>query len=289
MDRVLQASLATVEVTLYDGETPTDSTIAVTVEVVGDDGTVIVPAGTATDAGTAGDGKYSFKLQPSHTARLDRLTCKWTATIAGVAQTFTTRVEVVGGFYATLAEIRVLKDLSDKAKYPTTALITARNWAEDLVERVVGVAFVPRYARDLLDGDGCDTAWLSRLEARQLLGVRIDGVTQASTVWQGWAVYPSGAVVRISGVFPSGHRNIDLAYAHGLTAPPADIEQAALTLIRYRLLEQQTRSFDRATAINADGTTFSFAVAGANRPTGLPEVDAVLTDYAARYTAPALG
>ena len=62
---------------------------------------------------------------------------------------------------------------------------------------------------------------------------------------------------------------------------PADIKGAFLKYVRHLLLNKFDRVDDRALNMNVDGINMALAVPGFNRPTGYPEVDAILNDYKA--------
>src|SRR4051794_38233928 len=114
MDRVQKGSSVTITHTFtVDGVATDPSPVTATVEVVRDDGSVVVVAGASTVH--VGTGKFTFTLTPTHTALLDILTARWTATFAGQPQTVETQVEVVGGFLFTLADARADSQLADAA------------------------------------------------------------------------------------------------------------------------------------------------------------------------------
>lgn len=284
MQRVLVGNDATTRTTFYSGDTPADATGDVTVTVTRDDGTVLA-GGTATNAST---GVYEFDLaDATHTSRLDVLTVTWAGLIAGSTQVKTTQVEVVGGFYVELGEIRSLPKLGDSGKFPLEALEDARNWFETLAEEHCGVAFVPRYARDLVDGNDRYELLLNRLYPRSLIGVTVDGVTTSTT---GWQLYPSGRLSRDhlgSFAVPTSTtigRNIAVSYTHGYDRPPADLRDVALLAIRDKLLaDREGREAGRVLSqTNEFGGTTRFALPGSDRPTGIPDVDTVLNRYVER-------
>lgn len=283
MDRVLKGTGAPISVTFYVDETATDSTVAVTVQIIRDsDGSDVVPAGTATIAGAVADGKYTFNLTPAHTAELDLLTAKWTATINGVAQgALETYVEVVGAFYVTLAEIRALKNLSETSKFTTPELQAARAWFEDTFERFTGVAFVPRYAKHSVDGSGIDSLVLHDYNVTRIRSVvdadRNDTWTQARLD----AIRPDDSgVVNLApdgSVFAVGTRNLTIAYEHGHKAPSEDVRQAALVAIRDKLIGDQTGN--RVYSIETERGVERISTPGRDSPFGLPFVDAVAVAY----------
>lgn len=288
MDRILQGSRSKIQITFYDGETATDSSTLPTIEVVRDDGTEVVAAGTST-TDEAGTGIYSYVLNPGHTADLDRLTARWTATI-GSSVTLTTTVEVVGAFYFSLAELRAMPNLSDTAKYTTAELTTARDWITDLIDREVGTSFVARYARDTQDGSGTDEMILSTPYPSAVASVKVDGVAFTSEELADLHIYSDGRLVRDSGSFATGKRNVDIRYEAGLAVCPEDLKRAALVAARHRLLRNENSQGTPAGArsVATDVGTFSLSFPGPNHPTGIDEVDEVIMAYKQRYDIPAV-
>jgi hypothetical protein len=65
---------------------------------------------------------------------------------------------------------------------------------------------------------------------------------------------------------------------HGLTDPPDDLRRAAATFARY---VSRTNNYpERATRVVSAETEITFSMPRPDRPTGLPEVDAVVADLA---------
>lgn len=270
---ILRNTQATLQTTFYSGGSATDADASVTVVALGADGGTAA-AGTAVSAGT-GTGAYQYALAPQ--PALDLLTVTWTGAFGAVTQSVTTYAEVVGGHYVTLADIRALRSLTSPSTYPNARLIEVRSWFADRAESFCGVSFVPRYGRDVLDGDGSKAVYLSHSHPRVLEDAFVDSteVTDLSD----WELYPSGKVYRNdAGAFASGRRNVVIQYEHGYDAPPEDLREAALVAIRYKLLGDQSGIPERATTMATEVGTFNLALAGANRPTGIPEVDAVLVN-----------
>jgi hypothetical protein len=118
----------------------------VTVGITRADGTVLVAAGTATTG--SGTGARTYNLTTTHTALLDRLTVTWTSTLKGTLLSY---VEVVGGFWFSLAELRAIRGLTDTTDYPTSDLAAMRTTVEDAIEEYTG-ALVPRYAYQTVSG-----------------------------------------------------------------------------------------------------------------------------------------
>jgi hypothetical protein len=233
----------------------------------------------ATDAATTriSAGLYQYTLAPQ--SNLELFKFKWKGTFGGVVQYWTEDVEIVGGFYVSLAEIRALTGIT--AEITDASLEKARGWFEDLAELSCGRAFVPRFARDLLDGDGTDNIRLDHIEPRTILSAKIGGVAQTGTAT--WALYPTGRVVRDTGSFTGGSRNVEIQYEYGADEPDDELHEATLRAIQYRLLGDKLGLPAEAISASVDvrgpltiGTPFQQA-AGMGRPTGIPEIDHVLS------------
>jgi hypothetical protein len=274
MDRVAQGRSATLSQTFMVDGVPTNPVPDLaTVHITRDDGTDVVPAGTsATEAGT---GVVTYTLTPVHTALLDVLTVTWTATIGGLAQTFTSQVEIVGGFLFTIAEARALSALANTTVYPTAAIVEARTLVEMSLEDACGVAFVPRYHREIVSGRGASTILLSRPRVRALRSVNLDGaaITDLATIVpdpSGVAYYPTG--------WTRGFRNYEVAYEHGYDYPPPMATLAALTWAKAILVKGPID--DRTTAFTTEDGTFSMSTPGMRgNYAGIPVVDAFIQQY----------
>lgn len=242
---------------------------AVTVAVAASDGTVVLPAGTAT-AGT-GDDPRTVALTATEAANLDLLTAVWTD--AGDLSTYTTLVEVVGGYYFSLADARAADPaLSNDTKYPDELLIATRAAVEEEFEAICGVSFVPRFTREVVDAScGLNLTWP---EVRSVRGVAAwDGDTY--TAWTDLDYILTGGDSIITGPFCRGGRyRVD--YEHGFDRPPADVKRVALIRLRHLASASLTGIPDRATSFSvAEGGTYRLARAHI-MSTGIDEVDAVL-------------
>jgi len=275
--RILVGAPATLTVTFYDGgETAVDPG-TVTVTITRADGTAV-----ATAAATSGSGAAARTYALAAQTRLDHLSAVWTGSIGG--RSVTTRHEVVGGYYADLAEIRTLDALANTSKYPTATLERARWQAEDKFEDATGVAWVPRHDRYTAVGDNTTSLLLRWPRPRSLIAVTIDGTVASDlTLFQ---LYETGLIERDSGMrFPRGATNVGnvvVEYAHGYDRPTEDLRWAFLQYVRYLILDTTSRIPDRAASYSTEFGTFQLVTAGFNRPTGLPEIDAVLNEHSHR-------
>lgn len=275
--RILIATPATLTATFYDGgETAVDPG-TVTVTITRADGTAVVTA-----AATGGSGAAARTYTLAAQTRLDHLTAVWTGSAGG--RLLTTRHEIVGGFYADLADVRALDALANTTKYPEAVLARARWQAEAKFEDATGVAWVPRHDRQVSFGDNTTQVLLRWPRARSLIAVAVDGTVVSDLTT--FSLYDTGIVERKSGVtWPRGvtaSGNVTIEYTHGYDRPPEDLRQAFMAYVRYLVLDTTSRIPDRASSYSTEFGSFQLVTAGFNRPTGLPEIDVVLNEHSHR-------
>jgi hypothetical protein len=285
-EQILRGSAATVSVLLRDQHgDPAEPSGTVTVGVVAADGTEVLAAGTATTAGAT--GVRTRALTAAQTANLAVLTATWTD--SGDSSTHTTTIEVVGGYYASPAEIRAGDiTLGDETKYPDARIRSARTEVEFEFERVCGFSFVPRYRRTRLSGNGSGHLVLPDPYLRRVRSVRCHTSATTYTSLDAGAIAsipaePAGVAVRTDGGYwPAGTDNIVIEYEHGLDRPPADIVGAFMLRIRDRLNRDRRGVPDRASTFTSEaGGTYSLLVPGQRGSiTGIPDVDSVLIEHA---------
>ena len=140
----------TVTLTPQNSETPTDPDgSTVTIGIVHVNGTVIVPAGTATTRAGAGAYTYALATQP-----LSNLIVTWSYTVSTFPCTVVQYLAVIQSHYIELSEIRALDGIANQtAAYPTATLVAQRDYAETLFDWATGTFWTPHYVRDTLDGD----------------------------------------------------------------------------------------------------------------------------------------
>lgn len=260
-----------------DGE-PAAPAGTVTVGVTKADGTVVVAAGTAT-AGT-GSSPRTYALAAQTT--LESLTVTWTD--AGDSSTHTQTVEVVGGYWFSRADaIAHDSNLADGAKYPPERIAAVRAEVEAEFEDVTNMAWVPRYRRMQLIGNGSRDLVLPDVHIRRVRSVRrYDAGLLTYTEFTSDDL--TAIVAKSWGVL---HRESEWArnvvyvveYEHGADRPPADLRDAAITRLRHRLNAHRSGIPDRATSMSTEsGQTYSIATPGTRGfITGIPDVDMVLT------------
>lgn len=291
--RVQRTVPATLSHTWYVGETETDPTGTPTVAITAADG-VSVQTGDATIVGSD-SGQTTFAM--SAVATLERLTVTWTATVAGTSRTEVDYVEIVGGFFFTLAEGRGSESsLSSTSTYPSAALEVARLEVEVECEAICDRAFVPRYQRVTLDGTGSSRILLEHSEPDRSAGdVRsIRSASIAPMVGETFveltadqlaalAITDDGYLERTDGyAWTEGRSNVVVEYEYGLDAPPADLLRAALLRLRHRANIHRSGVPDNVISYSGpDGLVFRQDMPGTWK-TGWPEVDAAYSRYSRR-------
>jgi hypothetical protein len=245
----------------------------VTVGITRADGTELVAPGTATTAG--GTGVRTFNLTTTHTALLDRLTVTWTSTLKG---TLTSYVEVVGGFLFSIADARAVTPLNNTTTYPTAAIVAMRILVEQSLEDACGVAFVPRYTYETLNGYGATTLQTSWAKTTAIRSVSFDGVALDSTALGTVAPSPSGSLLYYPVGWTAGFSNVTIGYEHGHPVTPERVKRAAIRLAKRWLVEGPVD--DRATTFSNDDGTYSLVTPGRRGEFfDLPEVNAVVQQY----------
>ena len=249
-DRVLKSKAFTASFQYLDASEAATDPGTVTVAVDREDGTSLVPAGTATSG--MGTSPRTFNLTTTHTAQLDVLKLTWTSATLGVRTSY---VEVVGGFLASVAEIRAESPLSNTTTYPTTSIIAARTIAEQALEDACDVAFVPRYAREVRNGNGSTDILPFRPLPRSVISAVVDGTTVTDVVID----QERGTFYRAAG-WGSTRQGVTLKYEAGYAYPPANCAQVVAKLVKFLLVDSPAN--DRATSIASDEGTQFLVTAG---------------------------
>ena len=272
MERIVRNRSATLLKTFYADGVPADPTGSPTVTVTRQSDGTTVTAGAITNEPAT--GTWSVTIPATSNTLLDTLTVDWSATVNGIPQEYVDTVEVAGDVLFTVADARAVKPLDNATDYPTPAILAMRTLVEESLEDVCGVAFVPRYRRTTLNGDGGTTVMLDRPMVRAIRTVTIDGTTiNPSDV----AVTPTGVLYH-AGRWAKGTSNITVTYEHGHPYPPARVAHAALRLAKRWLVEGPVD--DRATAMSNEEGTFQLVTPGMRGAMfDLPEVNAVVQQY----------
>jgi hypothetical protein len=187
--------------------------------------------------------------------------------------------------YFTLPELRALPHVGDTDVYTDARCEAAAAWAVALIEREVGASFVVREHEETHDG-GRSEIVLGRPHA---LNTPAPEATEDGVAVTDDLRVKSGVLRRFSAgswtpiTWASGVGNVAVTYSAGYSsAPPADVKEAALLLTRLHLLETDSHAATDARTTqrtNEMGGTTTYAVAGADRPTGYPAIDAVIVAW----------
>lgn len=191
--------------------------------------------------------------------------------------------------YFTQAELRALPDMGAEAE---ARILAAAAWAVGVIERVVGTSFVARTVTDEVHDGSARGLILRSPYVLSVTSAIEDGVPVSDDLR-----VTSGILRRYSGAdsftpngWTQGHGNVAVTYEAGYSVePPPDIKEAALQATRWHLLEGRASNVQtpRQTSVSNDmGGTINFAVAGVDRPTGYPDVDAVIVGWRDRLYVP---
>lgn len=260
-----------------DGE-PAPVSGTVTVGVVRSDGTEVLPEGSvASSDGT----ERTVTIPGAEMLHTDVLTATWS--VDGDPWTQTT-CEVVGGVYASTAQLKALEpSIDNAAKYTLDMIKAARAEVETMFEDAAKRAFVPRFRVDTIESDG--SSWDLLLRRPDTRFVRWATVTD----WRGVTstvditdvtTNASGIVRRLgSQAWPAG--TIRIGYEYGLAYPPADLMRAIAIAVRVKLNTAKSAIPDRAVSFTQiEGGTVTLATPGTyGWITGIPEVDEALKRY----------
>lgn len=279
MDRILRGPGATIELRIYDAAgDPVDAGVGNGTAAVVDSAGVAV-AGSPFTATNAATGVYQVSI-PSTITALDVYTVTWSLPDS---TTRTTDFEMVGSFLFAQAELRASDPvLADETLYPDALIVNAREATEQRFEAAAEVSFTDRGARELLDGTGRDSLMCAHTYVRGVIAAKIGGTALSGPQLADLAVYPTGRIVNPSG-WTEGNRNVELLIEHGYQTVPEPVRRAGVLFARSLLLRSALEQSDRATAVFTDLGGYRLTLAGRDGPTGLPEVDAVLSQFGRRH------
>lgn len=279
--RVQQSTQVTLSHTFEVDTVVTDAAGSVMYAFKRLDGTAVV-SGTA---GHAGAGQpYTAVLPSANTALLDTYTLDWSGTVAGGAVTVRDFVEVCGGFLFGLGEAQRKPPALNPTKYPVADLAAARIQVEVECERMCGVAWVPRFKRVAVEGNGQAKLMTPHTQLRALRAVTVEGTAWSAPQVAAVRVSESGVLTLPGGSWPAGQwlggvwtygTRIILEYEHGYDYPPEEIRTAAIVRLRSILGQFDTSVPYRAISFTSgDGGTYRLSTPAKDR-TGIPTVDAV--------------
>ncbi len=197
----------------------------------------------------------------------------------------------------TVAEARAFDKalLQSSTTFKDAAISTEETEIRAKFERIIGVALTPTATTEYQDGNGSPELYLGHhnpwaeatprsLTVTSITIIDTDGTETDFTAAELTDVvkYPH-KLVRRSGRFPAGHRNVKVVYTHGYTAPPADIKTAALHACVQELVPT---SLPSSVIDGGDGQINWSRVKdpGRGRWYGNESVDAVLREHRALET-----
>ena len=270
----------------------TSGTYTLTASALDDDGvvqdisapytvTIKNGAGTTVATGTPTYHQHVLTYTPAVTLLpdLDTYSVTWTGIVSAAAWSFTDTLELAGGYLFEIADLRAEDRAFENAnKYPSETLRKIRTWVEDTIEseRAAAVAFVPRSRRITIDGTDSRMLILPDFNVREVLSITVDG-----TAWTNLdlaeIVIDDNALHLQSGYWIGGDRNVEIHYTHGHDLTPGPITRAALMLAREYLIKSDLPG--RATATSIGDQMFRLTIAGRDGVTGLPEVDAAISQF----------
>lgn len=256
-----------------DGE-PTDATGSVSVAVTRADGTSLTGL-TATSV-TGYPGLYEITLTAAtYLTRYDELTLVWTATVDGQARSETMYVTVVGGRILSPSALRAAAGL-DASRYDNDLLVWALDFVSDVFDEFCETAWIPRFHRFTTDGNDETMLWLPRLPGYSLLSATLDGTAMTTTDW----VITEDEIRTDGDIFTAesvkGY-NVVVEYVYGYKTPPSSIIGAAVKYANHIVRSDTNTIPDRARMVQTEWGMFIMDTAAEDKPTGLPEVDSVLT------------
>lgn len=266
---VLRAVAATLRIPEI-GNDPVTFSGPVTVKVTRDsDGSTVAEEAATHVAGE--DEHWTVTLSGTDLEQLDILTLSW----SDGSSTYTTTVEVVGGFVTSLSAIqdKLQKEGDDADAF------TAREIALRAIEDACGVAFRPRYRKDTISGTGTGRLFLYSRMPRRILGVEIEGTALSAEEVEALTVDPIGLLIREQR-WPEGRSNIVVTYEHGYSEYTS-AKYPVRDLAAHYLSSNPTDWMDRATSYANDMASYTLVtpgVRGAQFP--VPSVNAFVEQFA---------
>lgn len=227
---------------------------AVTVDISRANGTSLVTGGAT---GGAGSNPRTYSLAASSCLLTDVLTAVWKD--AGVERARTT-MELVGGYYASVAQIQASDPLlADTSKYPTADIIRARTEVEQAFESLTRCDFAPRYHIERLDGTGTNRIVLGWGPIRSVRSVtHYIGSTPSTTFTAAQLLALPACDGRVltstdlSSVFLFGSANVVIEYESGYSALPFDLRDQFFIEVRKQLNDNKS-AIQLATTFDYDG------------------------------------
>lgn len=287
MERVLRNTAATISVTFYSGSSPVEADGVVTVVAKRADGTTLLST-NATNSPSV--GVYSVVIPAQ--ANLNYLTLTWTGSFTGTPVSIVSQVEIVGGFYFSIGELRAYEStFANTVKYTDEMLAEARDNVEAEFEDICHRAFVPRFWRETsVDIDADESMlWMEKPELLSFSSLKQNSQDYLSYYSSGYLIRdknsPKGVHVISSALslfnYDTMYYPISAEYEYGLISVPIPIKNKALKRAKQFLLGQKSTIDERATTmLLPDIGTVNLATPGQRgSETGVPDIDVVLERY----------
>lgn len=226
---------------------------------------------SVTASAMSGSGtSWTYTIPATSNTLLDTYAETITAVSGGVPQTFPDYIEVAGESLFDVSELQALPGLS---AVTVPAAVKARIRAEQILERRLSIAFVPRYRHAEIHTGDCSTSlMLSMPRVRAIRSITIDGTALTVGELADLTIGPHLITGRI------WRGNIVVGYEHGWDAPEEPVRQAALAMAHYYLTSGVIggEGIDpRVEYITTPEGRINYGTDGL----GLPAVQAVLQDY----------
>lgn len=186
--------------------------------------------------------------------------------------------------YFTAAELDALPNMGE-GRYTTARKEAAAAYVVGIIEREVNTSFIARTVTAEEHDGGSDAIVLDKPHVLSVTSATESGVTVTDILRAKDGVLRrfASATSSTPGRWATGIGNVLVTYQAGYSATvPADIKEAALQATRWRLIATNSNSDmnARQTSVSNDmGGTINFATAGPDRPTGYPDVDAVIVGW----------
>lgn len=164
--------------------------------------------------------------------------------------------------YFTLDEFRDLPQMGDSDKYTDARIDAVAASLTSIIEREVGTSFVSRTYTKVLSEINGDVVFTTPY----VLETTSVGDASAGASWP----------------FCGAARDVTVTYRAGYSDdPPADIKEALMWAVRDRLLAtSSTAGIDaRRTSLITEQGTVNYVLAGADNPTGYPDLDAAILGW----------
>lgn len=245
-----------------------------TITVTDVNGSAVTP-GSVSNVST---GLYASVLPPQ--AALTRLTVQWSYALSGHSRVERDVVSVVDRRLVPFWRIREDSELGGLSAVNMTRLADT---VEDWLSVALGFPAAKEYDSDSVRVSR-DSTTLRMPRAPFVSAVRavtIDGTAQTVS---DFTVEPNGSI-RYKAGFRFGSL-VEVKYEHGPSpefvggVSPADLERVAVILARYT--NRSSNYPERARQVATEGALITFSAPAADRPTGLPEVDTLVSRYQLR-------